>query len=491
MATAARWLAAVALLLVLAGCGGGGGLVPGGRAGGAGGPGVSTIPVQITTSSRAPRGAVEASRAAVAGAVSVRMRALDPTSRTDLIPPVSVSIPTVGSTLTVTLQDVPVGPVLIVVELLNGNGGVLASDSFQLTAHEGVNDVVSLTPAPPPVPRFALVGGQGGGPLTALAFGNAAIPPTRVGTAPLEDSACQGIAVTPDRKRVYAVMSSGKIFGFAVDGTQGTLTPLSGFPMTAASAPRLNAVVEHTGSNLYCGGGDNSLLGFHIEADGALTPLANPLAGPAATVPQLVVDNPRVGVVYVGTDSGGNSAVYAFQVGLGGSLTPLGTAFDLTGKAIAALAVTPDGRHLYGACSDSSAVSLIDLGDDGALLASGVAAGAGATPSGLAIEPGGRFAYVSDRSDDLVRVFRIEADGTWTFLASSTTDPAPGPHPARAPGGQALMGIAVAPDGTRLLGVHNSGSQDAVFFDIGPTTGLLQALPAVAVGGNPSVVLTY
>jgi len=91
----------------------------------------------------------------------------------------------------------------------------------------------------------------------------------------------------------------------------------------------------------------------------------------------------------------------------------------------------------------------------------------------IAIHPGGKFLYTSNRGDDSIAVFAIDqSTGKLSFVERVPS------------GGKTPRNFAVDPQGTHLL-VANQDSGTIVEFRIDPATGKLTALGEVARGPSP------
>lgn len=129
-----------------------------------------------------------------------------------------------------------------------------------------------------------------------------------------------------------------------------------------------------------------------------------------------------------------------------------------------ALAVSPDGRHVYagGPCC---AVSVLDAAT-GTVTAS-IPTGHGA--SGLAVSPDGAHLYATDAASGTVSVIST-ATGTLTATAAAGPDP---------------LGVAVSPDGRALYVVEDSDHGAVAVIDTA-TTAVTRTIP---VGASPAAVV--
>lgn len=122
------------------------------------------------------------------------------------------------------------------------------------------------------------------------------------------------------------------------------------------------------------------------------------------------------------------------------------------------LALHPNGRWLYGINELSNSVTVFDRDpDSGRLTAGPTASTLPADFSGtsfcadVAITPDGRFLYGTNRGHDSIAVFRIGADGRLERLAIVAS------------GGKGPQNIAITPDGGLLLCANMPGHSLAVF----------------------------
>ncbi len=134
---------------------------------------------------------------------------------------------------------------------------------------------------------------------------------------------------------------------FKVDPGTGALTP-SGTPIQTIGGPT-KMTVDGTGTYLYFATGD-SIFGFHIDqTSGTLTPLSN-----SPYVIQMdVVQADVAGKFLVGLSGLGDANVYVIPIGLGTGILGVPTAFP-TVQAPGALALSPTGKFLFTFAVDRS-----------------------------------------------------------------------------------------------------------------------------------------
>jgi 6-phosphogluconolactonase (cycloisomerase 2 family) len=189
--------------------------------------------------------------------------------------------------------------------------------------------------------------------------------------------------------------------------------------------------------------------------------------------------------VYVASDADDAVAVFARDP-LTGELTFVEAEFDGIGgvdglDGTEALALSPDGAHLYAAGLLDNAVAVFsrDAGTGELTFVEAEFDGAGgvnglAGANSVAVSPDGGHVYVAGRFDDAVAVFqRNAANGTLTFL-DVEIDGAGGVD-----GLTDVTSVAVSPDGEHVYAASN-GDQAVAIFDRGPATGLLTFVTSVS-----------
>ncbi len=212
---------------------------------------------------------------------------------------------------------------------------------------------------------------------------------------------------------------------------------------------------------------------------GALTSIGTIAAG---RFPQAVAVDPSGRFAYVASadnDFGFSSLVSMFTINATtGVLTSIG-AID-AGITPASVAVDPSGRFAYAA---SNAFSVGETGNvfmytinatTGALTSIGTIA-AGTSPSSVAVDPSGKFAYVANADSNTVSMYTINAT---TGALTSIGTIAAGLRP---------RSVAVDPSG-KFAYVANGGSNDVSMYAINATTGALTSIGTIAAGTSPSSV---
>jgi 6-phosphogluconolactonase len=158
-----------------------------------------------------------------------------------------------------------------------------------------------------------------------------------------------------------------------------------------------------------------------------------------------------------------------------------GTGINGTPEFFNSVALHPSGKFAYaadggalppGSAGGLSSVSMYTINSTtGALTSMGTIA-AGTGPDSVAVDPAGKFAYVTNFGSKDVSMYTISA--TTGALASMGTIAA----------GTAPVSVAVDQAG-KFAYVTNSGSNDVSMFTIDATTGALISIGSIAAGPNP------
>ena len=247
---------------------------------------------------------------------------------------------------------------------------------------------------------------------------------------------------------VYSTSASnGTISGFAVDYQSGVLTPLSGSPFTSQLSNPTTVVAAPSGRFLYVIGGTQNaeVEEFSIGTDGKLYGQNTyNLTGTYPTAAAIDSTGTFLYVTYTyqvgyGPNNLGPGGVSIYKINSDNSLaTPTNVNVGNHPVGISVSVPVPTTANVYAYVVDqenspnAAVIGFQQNRTTGALtLLSGstctgtptVCTGihAGVTPSAIAIEPTGRYVYVTDKSSNQIIGYGIGPAGNLTALVSSPT----------------------------------------------------------------------
>ncbi len=291
----------------------------------------------------------------------------------------------------------------------------------------------------------------------------------------------RGLRADPLGERLFAVArGSGELLTYAV-ANDGSLEQDG----SLAVRPGTGSIAFATGAKplawaprfVHCANtGSDDVHAFRVDAEtGALT-----FSGQAFTddAPTSLAIDPRTLFAVVVAE--GAHTVQSFAIsGLDGTLSPAAPSVAVTGTPTH-VAIDPSGRFAYVTARD------VALAGDGWLLTFAIepltgaltqidARPAGSTSCSVAIEPTGEYAYVANRGNGTPGTARIAA----FRLDSETGIPAAVGSPVVAPG---ITDLAFHPDGRTAYAVLR-GSDALARYAIDRASGDLTAVPPVAGTG--------
>jgi YVTN family beta-propeller protein len=243
------------------------------------------------------------------------------------------------------------------------------------------------------------------------------------------------VGVDPRSKFAYVANdgifqeTGGSLSTYTINSSTGALTPTGTISGVCGSADNvcapLSVAVDPSGMFLYVaneGGPAPTFVSMYIinTTTGALTPIGGVGSGGRAV--SVAVD-PRGKFAYVANSSNGSPAasnivsMYTINAGTGG-LTLIGTI--AAGTDPSAVAVDPGGKFAYVANSGSNDVSMYTINATTGSLTSMGTITAGLSPTSIAIRPSGKFAYVTNSGSNDVSMYSIDA-ATGALVLMGTT----------------------------------------------------------------------
>ena len=281
----------------------------------------------------------------------------------------------------------------------------------------------------------------------------------------------------PKPQFVYTTASAaGTVLGYAIDSTTGALSAVPGSPFAAGLSPLALALTPSNKFLYVTNYGSGTISAYTVDGTtGALTPVSgSPFATRVAA--RSVAIDPSGKFVYVGCDSSGTD-LWAYAIDqTTGALTPVpGSPYYTapisyqTGWNAWALAVDPSGKFLYVSTEQPSVLTYQIDSNTGAL--TGVSSsyyGPGVQPSSLGVDPSGKFVYVTGMRD----VFAYTTDNTTGALTPVTGSPFESGFPY-------MQSLAIDPLG-RFVYTTNSNPNGLSAYTINRTTGAL-----APISGSP------
>jgi 6-phosphogluconolactonase len=303
-----------------------------------------------------------------------------------------------------------------------------------------------------------------------MGAGGALVPKTP--TAAAAGNSPYRIALTPDGRSAYVVAGDdSEIRQFDVDAA-GRLTPKT--PATVPAAGATAIAVSPDGSSAYVPG-TNVVFQFDVGPDGRLTP-KSPASLPTGAGLNTVAVSPDGRSVYVPLETN-PGVIDQFDVGAGGRLAPKTPATVQAGSVLGDIVVAPGGQSAYVISAND--VRQFDVDPGGRLTPKTPGAAAVANPSGIALAPNGRYAYVASFGHNTVAQFTVAAGGLLTPIS-----------PAEAPGVTSPYAVATSPDSRSVYVNQYVTPGLTAQFDVTSTGALAPKSPAaVPVGDKPYVGL--
>ena len=287
-----------------------------------------------------------------------------------------------------------------------------------------------------------------------------------------------GCSSSSTSRYLYAALpgsGAGQIVAYREDPNSGALTQLASSPITAGASVE-SLAMHPSGKYLYAANaGAGNVSEYTIGSSGSLTAVTpSPNAG---TAPTLLAIDPAGAYLYVANTGSFDITIFSIDASTG-VLTQVGNSFPI-GMSALNMQLAPSGGVLYVTGAGSPGFI------QGFMLSQGTVTGVvpnspfltGTNPTGLAIDPGGKFLYTANRLDNSISEFPINADGSLgvsTTIGESYTSPA---------------ALFIDKSG-KYLYVANQGSGNLAAYSIGATDGSLALLSTspFGTGSQPSVI---
>ena len=292
----------------------------------------------------------------------------------------------------------------------------------------------------------------------------------------------QIVITTPPKNRVCKISGGSGTVGSANVTASVTCTGIPATPVAEASG---YAYVTNTVSN--------TVSMYSIGNNGALTPLSKPTVA-TGLYPAGIVVNSAGTFAYVVNRSQDSVSMYKIDRTTG-ILSPLivsGSSTVGTGSIPVGIAISPNGNFLYVTntgnpsndsaigcdttqinCNLNGTVSMYTINSQGTLTSIGTKRTSGTLPNIITIDPAGSYAYVTNHGSDSITQFKINGDGSLSYVLCSTQDT-----------GFFPVGMSINPNG-KYAYVANLGGHNIWMYSISSRTGKLTPLK------NPTRVWTW
>jgi 6-phosphogluconolactonase len=316
----------------------------------------------------------------------------------------------------------------------------------------------SNTPPPSGTGNYFYVANMSTGTVAGFSVGTSNLSstsnsPYALGVAP------SAISVTPGGSYVYVATLAGGIYGYSV-GSDGSLSLLNGGNALITGISPVVIKVDPSGKWLVAVDQSPAAYVFSIDATtGLLTTQGNALALDPGS-PNRMVFTPDNSLLYVSLGTGGVD-IFTFNVS-SGVLTK--TNQILTPRAVGngdhGLAVDPGGKFLFVTETGTGGVRVLSIATTGALTeVTGSPFATGVGPSGVMVDSTGSYVYVVNRTDGTVSGFTLSLTGTLTAMTGSpfTTGSEP-------------IDLAEDTAGTHIGVACAGGTPDFQVFTIGSAT---------------------
>jgi 6-phosphogluconolactonase (cycloisomerase 2 family) len=270
-----------------------------------------------------------------------------------------------------------------------------------------------------------------------------------------------------------------KILAAATIAAIGVLAACSSGGMRGASSSMLPSMAEMplaSAEFVYITNyGDNDVAAYKVASNGGLTAVkGSPFT--SGTGPTALAVDPT-GTYAFSADTGvttstGDVSVYKINASTGALTEVKGSPFSV-GTEPSGVAIDPTGKYAYVSCYGSSNIYAFTIASSGALTAiKGSPFPAGTEPDYVAVDPKGKYVYVPNYGSNNVSGFSIGSGGALTALSGS---------PFKTGGGEAA-GVTISASG-KFAYVTNYGSASVTAYKIA-SSGALKAVKGAPFGAG-------
>ena len=304
---------------------------------------------------------------------------------------------------------------------------------------------------------------------------------TLIETVPTPEASPTFLAIHPKRRWLYAANESatGGLIAFAIDRKSGQLTQLAEAAMNGFGPTHVS--IDSSGQWVMAAGYNSGrIASYPILSDGRLeTAVSDLFAGQNA---HQILSAPSGSAVFVPCLGSNYIAQYKIdtKTGILQAQVPASLATGTGGPRH--MAFHPNGQWAYVLNELASTVQalrfntrtlqLARLEKPVSTLASPVRGNSGAE---VQVHPSGKFVYTSNRGDDSIALFSVNADGSLTFQNTTKT------------GGEAPRHFSIDPTGKWLL-IANQNSNSLTIMTIDHATGFISLTNKTAPFDSPQFI---
>jgi YVTN family beta-propeller protein len=323
------------------------------------------------------------------------------------------------------------------------------------------------------VPRFAYVVNRGDNTVAAYTVNGRTGALTPAGAPAVMGTSPRAIAVAPSNRFALVVHSGDNtVAAYSVDPSTGALA--SAGPAVATGTAPAGVAIHPSGKFAYVTNMSSANVSIYsLGADGVLGSLGT---APAQGGAETVAIDPSGKFLYVANNFNNTISVFSIDAGTG-ALTRVGAPVR-TARARTSLAIDPASRFLYAAHQDGQRISVFRIDQATGALSSASTLEPGTSPYAIAVDPSGKFLYVSDTSFlNRVSAYAIDSmNGTLTSIGDLRMSVKP-------------YELSVDPSG-KFVYVANQDDNTVSVLVIDPATGALSAAEPATAGASPAAVAT-
>ena len=305
-------------------------------------------------------------------------------------------------------------------------GYILNSETGTLTLNGSaeVNNPTAL--ATDPSGKYLYAASSGTNTITAYSIGSDG-ELTSSGSTKSTGADPVSIAVTQSGKYLYVMnKTDNTISAYSIDPSTGGLTPVIGGSAAAGSSP-WQIAVDPAGKWLYAANyGSNNIYAYDINSStGALSAFSgNPVL--TATQPSSIAIAPSGAFAYIanwGTAINSTSFISAYSINSSTGALSFNQNIDASATLnLYLITVHPSGKYLYAAVKYNGTKAIAyEIGSTGMLTRineSELVTGNG--PNSIAIDPTGKYLFITDNIQNQITVLSIESKGALTYLKKVT-----------------------------------------------------------------------